>query len=124
MRAILRLYSFVFAALLSLFVLGLCVVAASSGYPLGLGFLPWKGSALTIWLAGAGITGLIAVFLALGGRMRFLLFLWSLFVSALLLWGFFLTPFAFTPEFSFRSAVWISVGALVAALGAWPGGKR
>ncbi len=123
MRALLRFYSYLFAALLSVFVLGLCVVAASSGYPLGLGFLPWKGPALTYWLAGIGAMGLASVLLAMGGRVRGLFFLWSLAVAGLLVWGFFLTPYTFSAEFPFRTAAWITAGALLALIGAWPPGR-
>lgn len=124
MRALLRFYSYLFAALLSVFVLGLWVVAASSGYPLGLGFLPWKGSALTNWLAGIGVVGLVSIFLAVSGRFRGLFFLWCLGVTGLLVWGFFLTPYAFTPELSFRTAAWITAGSVLAFIGAWPAGKK
>ncbi len=105
-------------------MLGLCVVAAASGHPLSLGFLPWKGPRLTYWLCGLALAGLISVYLALRGRLRSIFFLWTLGVAGLLIWGFFLTPYSFTTAFPFKSAAWLSIGAFFAMIGAWPRGKR
>jgi hypothetical protein len=123
LSGLLRFYSYLFAISLSLFMLGMSVIAVASGQPLSLGFLPWKGARLTYWLFGLALLGLISVYLALRRRLRGLFFLWSLGVAGLLIWGFFLTPYAFT-AFPFRSAAWLSIGAFFAMIGAWPRGKR
>lgn len=121
---LLRIFSYLFAISLSVFTLALAAVAAASGHPLTLGFLPWKGARLTYWLFGLALIGLISVYLALRGRLRGLFFLWSLAVAGLLIWGFFLTPYSFTPGFPFKSAAWLSGAAFFAMIGAWPRGKR
>ena len=119
-----RVYSYLFAISLSVFTLGLAVVAVASGSPLSLGFLPWKGARLTYWLFGLALLGLISVYLALRGRLRAILFVWSLVVAGLLIWGFFLTPYSFTAAFPFKSAAWLSIAAFFAMIGAWPRSKR
>jgi hypothetical protein len=118
------IFSYLFAISLSVFTLGLAVVAMASGHPLTLGFLPWKGAGLTYWLFALALIGLISAYLALRGRLRGILFLWTLSVAALLIWGFFLTPYAFTAAFPFKSAAWLSIAAFFAMIGAWPRGKR
>ena len=105
-------------------MLGLAVVATVSGSPLSLGFLPWKGARLTYWLFALALLGLISAYLALRGRLRGLLFLWTLSVAGLLIWGFFLTPYVFTPAFPFNSAAWLSIAAFFAMIGAWPRSQR
>ena len=124
LSGLLRFYGYLFAISLSLFTLGLSVVALASGHPLSLGFLPWKGARLTYWLVGLGLMGLISVYLALRGRLGGVFFLWSLGVAGLLIWGFFLTPYSFTAAFPFRSAAWFSLAAFFAMIGAWPRAKR
>jgi hypothetical protein len=89
-----------------------------------MGFLPWTGRSLTYWLLGIALAGLVAVCLAMTGRLRGLLFLWSLALTGLLARGFFLTPYTFHTGFPFKNAVWLSVGALVATVGAWPTARR
>jgi hypothetical protein len=121
---LLRIYSYLFAISLSVFTLGLAVVALASGSPLSLGFLPWKGAPLTYWLFGLALAGLISVYLALRGRLQGVFFLWSLGVAGVLIWGFFLTPYSFTAAFPFKSAAWLSISALLAMTGAWPRSKR
>ena len=65
---LLRLYSYLFGLILSLFALGLAAVAImSDGGRLNLEMLPWKGQTLTFWLLGIGIAGLVSVGLALLG---------------------------------------------------------
>jgi hypothetical protein len=124
LSGLLRFYSYLFAISLSLFTLGLCVVAVASGHPLSLGFLPWTGVRLIYWLCGLGLAGLLSVYLALRGRLRGVFFLWNLGVAGLLIWGFFLTPYTFTPAFPFKSAAWLAGGAFFAMIGAWPRSKR
>ena len=119
-----RAYSFLFAISTSLFALGVSSLSVSSGYPLAMGFLPWEGRRLTYWLLGFAVGGVIAVYLAARGRLRGLLFLWSLAVAGLLLRGFFLTPYAFSAAFPFKNAMWLSAAAMVAAFGAWPAARR
>jgi hypothetical protein len=96
----------------------------ASGHPLSLDFLPWKGARLNYWLCGLGLAGLISVYLAIRGSLRTTFFLWTLGVAGLLIWGFFLTPYSFTPAFPFKSAAWLAGASFFAMIGAWPRGKR
>ena len=59
LRALMRVFSYLFHGLLTLFLLGLAVVALSSGQPLQLEMLPWQGQALTWWLLAAALVGLL-----------------------------------------------------------------
>lgn len=120
LKALLRIYSYLFGLLLSLFLLGISIISLRSGSPLNLEFLPWSGPALAQWLFGSGIVGLIFVLLAIGGRVRVLYFLWAVALFVILLRGFFLTPYKFLGLVSFKPAVYLTVGALIAAIGAFP----
>ena len=119
-KALLRVYSYVFGGLLALFLLGISSLALGNGTPLNLGFLPWSGRPLTYWLLGLALLGLLTLLLAMGGKMRALFFLWSLAVFVLLFKGLFLSFYAFSGPISFRPAVWLTFGAFVATLGAFP----
>lgn len=124
MKALLRVYSYIYEAVLALFALGVSSMALSTGSPLGLTFLPWTGLDLSYWLLLLGATGLLFLLMALGGKLRALFFLWSLVVFVLLFRGFFLTAYSFSGPVKFKPAVWLTLGALVAAIGAWPWPKR
>lgn len=84
-----RVFSYLFHGLLSLFLLAISAVALASGTALHLDMLPWSGHTGTVVLLGAGLFGLFALLLALKGSVRFLFFLWSLAVFAMLVKGFF-----------------------------------
>jgi hypothetical protein len=82
LRALVRIFSYLFHGLLTLFLLAISVLALSSGQPLQLEMLPWQGQTLTWWLLGAALAGLASVILAICRRWRPLFFLWSLTVLA------------------------------------------
>jgi hypothetical protein len=88
--------------------------------------LPWQNRTLTHWLLGAGLLGLISVVLASMGKARLLLFCFCLALFGLMFRGYFLTGYAFSGKDEFRFAIWLTAGALLAILGAWPriGGKK
>jgi hypothetical protein len=116
---LLRLYSYLYELILSLFLLGLAAVAiASHGDHLNLEMLPWKGRALVHWLLGIGIVGLLSVTLALLGKSRFLFLLFTLAVFAMLARGYFLGAYTFSGKEEFRMAIWLTLGAFIAILGA------
>ncbi|HTT61874.1 MAG TPA: hypothetical protein VMG35_08535 [Bryobacteraceae bacterium] len=114
-----RLFSYVFHGLLTLFLLAISVLALASGQPLQLGMLPWEGRTLTYWLLGASLVGLASVILALCRKWRPLFFLWSLIVLAIMTRGFFFSRFYFRNPPEFHGALYLTAGALVAACGAW-----
>ena len=114
-----RIFSYFFHALLGLFLLAIAVLALLGGTVLHLEMFPWSGHAGTYILLGAAIFGLFSLFLALKGSMRFLFFLWSLAVVVLLVKGFFLSGYRFEGPSGFRTAALLTVGALLALVGAW-----
>ncbi len=120
LKALLRVFSYIFEGLLALFALGISAVALGSHNPLNLTFLPWTGEKLTYVLLPLALVGLLLVLLAMGGRLRGLYFLWSVAVFAVLFRGFFLTGYKFLESVPFKPAVYLTLGAFVATIGAFP----
>jgi len=124
LKALLRVFSYIFGGLLALFVTVISLVALTSHSPLNFTFLPWTGSALTYWLLGLALFGLLTVLMAMGGTARVLFFLWCLAVFVLLFRGLFVSFYSFSGPVNFKTAVYLTVGALAATLGAFPLPKR
>jgi hypothetical protein len=118
-RALMRVFSYLFHGLLTLFLLGISVVALPSGQPLQLEMLPWTGPALTWSLLVAALAGLASVVLAVCRKWRPLFFLWSLAVLVMLARGFFFSHYYFAGPPEFHGALYLTAGALIAAFGAW-----
>ncbi len=119
LRALMRVFSYLFHGLLTLFLLAISIVALSSGQSLQLEMLPGQGRTLTWWLLGAALAGLASVILAIVGKWRALFFLWSLAVLAIMARGFFFSHYYFAGPPAFHTALYLTGGALIAALGAW-----
>jgi hypothetical protein len=119
---VLRVYSWVFEALLCLAAIAFGIAGFVTGGGIALGWLPWSGNALLAWTAAIGILGLLFVLLAVRGRLRILLFLFSLAVAVLLVKGLFLGPYAFGGPGQAEKAVYLAAAAVVAFVGAWPAG--
>jgi hypothetical protein len=120
LKALLRVFSYIFEGLLALLALGISSVALGSHNPLNLTFLPWTGEKLTHMLLPLALVGLLLVLLAMGGRLRPLYFLWSVAVFAMLFRGFFLTGYKFLGSVPFKPAVYLTLAAFVAMIGAFP----
>jgi hypothetical protein len=120
---ILRVYSAIFELILSgfLFVLGfLSLIMGTSD--LKMKMLPWfSGPNLRTWIILLGFVGIICSLLALMGKARFLLVLWSIFVFVTMIYGFFVGPYVFRGASEAQSAAWLCFGALGAVFGAWWG---
>lgn len=114
---VLRAYSYLFHFVLSLFLLGLWVVSASSHSKLRLGMLPFKEENTLTAVLVLGLVGLISVILAVTGIFRYMFPLWTAVVAYLMAKGFFLSAYSFGSADSFRTAVWLFAGALIALLG-------
>jgi hypothetical protein len=119
-KALLRVYSYIYGALLALFLIAVSGLALANHTALNLGFLPWTDPEHLPWLLGVSLFGLFSVFLAIFGRLRFLFFLWSAAVCVMLFRGFFLSKYSFTGPVSFKPAVYLTAGSFLAMLGAWP----
>ncbi len=113
-----RIYSLLFQLLLALLMLALAIVGYSSaGSSLEFGMLPWTEGALVGWLAALGVIGLLLVFLAFKGILRFLYMIWTVVVAYLLISGYFLSNYRFSGEDEFRFAIYLVLGALLSLVG-------
>jgi hypothetical protein len=120
-RNLLRIYSYVFEAILSLAALALSlVIAASPRAQIRLGWLPWSSHTIGIWLAGIGLLGVIFVVLAIRGRARILLTLFALAVFLIVTRGFFLSSWRFSGSDELRHSLWLVAGLFLAFLGSIP----
>jgi len=122
LRSVLRVYSWIFEALLCLLGIGVAIVSltAAESDPVKLDWLPWNEHTLPAWLIGLGIVGLFFVFLAAIGRLRILLFLFAAGVFALIFRGLFMSTHGFSGPNEFRLSIYVVLGALIAIVGAWP----
>jgi hypothetical protein len=118
-KTLLRFFSYLFHGILALFLMAVSGLALlSSGQSLHLGMLPWTGSTLTTVVFLASICGLLMLFLAMRGKLRWLFFLWSLGVIVLMVKGYILSGYHFAPGEA-RTAGYLMVAAFIALAGAW-----
>jgi hypothetical protein len=131
--ALFRIYSYLYHLILALFLFGIATVAIVShlqAHPsegkgsLTLGMLPWKGHTLVHWILGAAVVGLLSLVLAWRGKLRFLFLLYSVAVFGMMFRGYFLRSYVFSGKDEFRFAIWLTVGALAAIVGAWSQMRR
>ena len=113
---LLRLFSYLYHFILCLFLLGLGIIAYSSGRPLSLGMLPWEGEKLTQAVTAMGVIGLICIFGAITGLFRWIFPIWTLVILVLMVRGFFLGSYTFSGADQFKLFIWLTVGALIAFL--------
>jgi hypothetical protein len=124
MRAIawlLRVFCYLFHTMISAALLALGVVGVASGAEhMKVQMLPWQGAELAHWLIGLGVAGLLSVFLAVTGRLRFLLPLWSVYVLGMLIKGVFLTStVSFEGREDFHNWLLLICGAVLALIGSF-----
>jgi hypothetical protein len=105
---LLAMFACLFELVLSLFLLGVGIIAWVSDSNI-LAFGKWI-------ILTAGIVGLASVLLA-GSRLRWIFPLWCLFVLAMLVRGFFLSSYSFGSKSEFQFVVGLTIGALIAFLG-------
>ncbi|HEV1284724.1 MAG TPA: hypothetical protein VNU44_05415 [Bryobacteraceae bacterium] len=124
MRAIawlLRVFCYLFHTMISVTLLALGVVGtASGGQHMKVQMLPWQGAELTHWLIGLGAAGLASVILAVTGKVRILLPLWSTYVLGMLIKGVFLTStVSFDGRDDFHNWLLMICGAVLALIGSF-----
>ena len=123
-KGLMRFFSYLFHAFLSLFLLAVSGMAmAMDMHSLQLDMLPWTGSSLTHWVFFGALAGLITLVLAVKRVFPLLFFLWALVVFLLLVKGYVFSGFYFNGD-EFRTAMYLILGSLIALFGAWFGLKQ
>ena len=123
---LLRVYSALFHLVLSLFLFGIGVFGLVTGTgSLKMAMLPWfNGPNLRAWLVGLGLVGALSALLALRGKARGLLLIWSAFALVVVVYGFFVAPYAFRSRGDAANAGWLCLAAVIALAGAWMGWRK
>ena len=119
LRAMMRVYSYLYHGVLSLFLIGVSGLALLTDTSLKLDMMPWSGKTLPLWLFGTALGGLIIVVLAAAGKLRPLFLLWALAVLVLMVRGYFLSPYNFGGTQGLRTALLLTAGCMLAVVGAW-----
>ena len=124
---VLRVYSWIFQTVLCVMAIMLSVVTIVTGSQgLDVRWLPFPGDKQMTWLLALGVLGLICVFLAVTGRLRFLLFLFAIHSAYTLIKGLFMSSYSFAGPMEGRNAALLCAGAILAVIGSFPvsGGSR
>jgi hypothetical protein len=102
-----------------LFLMAVSGLAMASSIPsLHLGMLPWTDATLIYLVFFSALFGLIAVALAVLGKLRVLFFVWSLVVAGFMVKGYIFSGYRFSPGEA-STAMWLILAALVSIAGAW-----
>ncbi len=120
LRALLRLFSYVFHALFVFVTLAMAVITLVGG-PQTVNFylLPWQGKALVYGLLVLAAAGVIVLMLAVRGRTQRLYLIWSVLVLLLVVRYFFFSDYGYIPGTGdFTWAVVFVAAGLLALLGA------
>jgi hypothetical protein len=119
LRFLLHTFAYLYHFLLAAFLAGISLVAMlASENNFELGMIPWwTGKTLARALFGANLAGLIAVIMAVRGRMRPLLALWALIVFGVMVYGFFISGYRYADAEHFQQALLLVGGALLALIG-------
>ncbi|MEZ5401849.1 MAG: hypothetical protein R2729_19400 [Bryobacteraceae bacterium] len=118
-RFLLRLFSYLFNAGLSLALLALGVVALLAGAPgFKLDMIPWwEGAALAKVVLAGGLVGAIATWCAVRGSVKGLLPVWNLVTLGVMVFGYYLGSYHFGGMEEFRTILWTTAGNVIAFLG-------
>lgn len=117
---IVKIYSYLYHLVLALLLAALATVAFATGlHNLRLEMLPWTGTALSWWLLSLGLAGVLCTALAVKGVLRAAFLVWTVAVLALMIRGFFFSPYRFAGWQGFWMILLLVFGALVAVLGGW-----
>jgi hypothetical protein len=118
---VLRVYSWVFQTVLCGMAIALSVVTLVTGsHGLDVTWLPFPGDKQMSWLLALGVVGLICVFLAVTGKLRFLLFLFAIHSAYTLIKGLFLSSYSFAGPQDGRNAAILCAAAFLASIGSFP----
>jgi hypothetical protein len=124
LRFLVEIYSYLFHAVLSLFLLGIAMVAYIDGSStFNIDMLPWEAPTLVRVLLLGNVIGLITLVLAITGKFRLLFPLWAAVVMYYVVKGvFFLKVYSGVEEF--QAALLFAFGAIGAFLGAMSQARR
>jgi LPXTG-motif cell wall-anchored protein len=115
---LLRFYSYLFHLLLCLFLLGIALMASSSHQPLNLGMFPFAPEHMVRTIFILALAGLTTTILAITRVFKFLFPVWALLVFYWLFRGLFFSSYNFPSTGTFKSALWLLLGAFLASIGA------
>ena len=115
---LLRLYSYLFHLILSLFLLATAAIAGVSHQALNLSMLPFGADHLLRAVLLLGLAGLLSTVLAIARRIKYLFPIWAGYVVYLLVSGFVFSSYKFAGTDAFEAALWLILAALAAFLGA------
>lgn len=119
LSTLLRVYSYLYHAGISLFLLGITSLAKlSDSTTFQLDVLPWKGSELVNYAFWGSLVGLLSIVLAVTGLFRFLFLFWTAVVAWYMVRGFLLQPYTFEDANQFCWVLALIAGAVGAFLGA------
>ncbi len=119
MKLLLRLFSFIFHLPLALFLFALGVFGVlDSAWRMSIDFLPWSGKTLVYALLGIGLLGLVSIYMAARGKMKFIFALYSLLAFVLIVNAVFFSTHRYPDVASFRWAVGFAAGGFGAFMGA------
>jgi hypothetical protein len=122
---ILRIYSYAYHLGVSLFLVVVGAIALlSENVTFQLRVLPWGEPTLNYVVLPGGVVGLLSLALVVAGKVRFLFPVWALVVLIMMVRGFFLAPYAFRSAGDFWWAVWLTLGAVGALIGALIAARR
>jgi hypothetical protein len=118
-KALLRLFAWVYHGVLALFLLALSGLAiAADMHSLKLRMFPWEGESLTWWLLGLSLTALILVVLSIRRVARSVFFVWALAIFVFQAKIYIFSGYHFGGG-DFRTALYLIAGAALATVGAW-----
>jgi hypothetical protein len=119
LKALMRIYSYLFHGLLALVSIAVSGLALGIGVEkLQLGMLPFTGSTLIYVMFLGGLVGLASIFLAIKGQLRILFLLWAVAVAVIFIKGYIFSGYRF-PGGGWGNAKYLIPGSLLAILGAW-----
>ena len=115
----LRVYSYLYHAVLSIFLIGIGSLAKlSDSTTFKLDALPWRGDELASYVLYGGAAGLLSVLLAVTGWFRFLLPVWAAVVVWYMVQGFLLRGYSYEGLQEFYWVLALIAGAVGAFLSA------
>jgi hypothetical protein len=114
---LLRFYAYLFHLALSVFLIGIAILATMSNQPLNLEMLPFSSEDMVSRISLLSLAGFVCIFLAWMKIFEFVFPLWSMTVLVLLVYGFFFTSYSFAGPIGLKWALLLILAAFVAFYG-------